>query len=361
MSEFSSIPAMLVAFTVTVAFMFALRPLAHRLRLVDRPGGRKSHMGDVPIIGGIAMFIGVFSGISLVAGPTFLIVTLLLSSFLLVVIGVLDDKYALTASVRISIQIAAVLIMYYGSGFRLADIGDPFGTGIIGMGPFTLIFTTVVALTVINAYNLIDGADGLAGSLALIALLAVSFVGGYAHPSTAIGLTVCAAIVGFLLFNYPVKWNRPVRSFMGDAGSTFLGFTIMWVVLGASQGADRLVSPVIGLWFASVPIYDLLTCFVQRMSHGKSPFQPGRDHFHHVLNRGTSHVRRTLMVLTALQAIYASIGLAGHFAGAPDWLMFAGWSVLGLTQFVVVRKLATYKRWFRLHRRASRRMSAAAR
>ena len=148
---------------------------------------------------------------------------------------------------------------------------------------------------------------------------------------------------------------------MGDAGSTFLGFTILWVVLGASQGADRLVSPVIGLWFASVPIYDLLTCFVQRMRHGKSPFQPGRDHFHHVLNRGTSHVRRTLLVLTALQVTYASIGLAGHFAGAPDWLMFAGWSVLGLTQFLIIRKLATYKRWFRLHRRASRRMRAAAR
>ena len=251
--------------------------------------------------------------------------------------------------------------MYYGSGFRLADIGDPFGTGIISMGPFTLIFTTVVALTVINAYNLIDVADGLAGSLALVALLAVSFVGGFEDPSTAIGLTVCAAIVGFLIFNYPVVWNRPVRSFMGDAGSTFLGFTILWVVLGASQGADRLVSPVVGLWFASVPIYDLLTCFVKRIRDGKSPFQPGRDHFHHVLNRGTTHVRRTIVFLTALQIIYAAIGLAGHFAGAPDWLMFAGWSVLGLSQFLIIRKLASYKRWFRLQRRESRRMRAATR
>ena len=352
---------MTVAFTVTVAFMFALRPLAQRLHLVDRPGGRKSHDGDIPIIGGMAMFIGVFSGLLLISGVTALIVTLLLGSLLLVVIGVLDDKYALAAGVRISIQIAAVLIMFYGSGFRLADIGDPFGTGIIAMGPFTLIFTTVVALTVINAYNLIDGADGLAGSLALIALLAIALVGGFEDPSTAIALTVCAAIIGFLVFNYPVKWNRPVRSFMGDAGSTFLGFTILWVVLGASQGADRLVSPVVGLWFASVPIYDLLTCFVRRVKDGKSPFQPGRDHFHHVLNRGSTHVRRTLLVLTTLQIIYAGIGLAGHFAGAPDWLMFAGWSILGLSQFLIIRKLATFKRWLRWQRRASRKMRAIAR
>ena len=183
--------------------------------------------------------------------------------------------------------------MFYGSGFRLDDIGDPFGIGIISMGPFTLVFTVVVSLTVINAYNLIDGADGLAGSLALVALLAIAFVGGPADPSTAIALTVSAAVFGFLLFNYPTTWNRPIRSFMGDAGSTFVGFTILWVVLGASQGSDRLISPVTGLWFASVPIYDCLTCFVRRSLKGKSPFSPGRDHFHHVLNRGTTHVRRT--------------------------------------------------------------------
>jgi UDP-GlcNAc:undecaprenyl-phosphate GlcNAc-1-phosphate transferase len=360
LSNFTLIPSMMVAFIVTVVFMFALRPLAQRIRLVDCPGGRKAHNGDVPIIGGIAMSIGAFSGLVLISGPTNLIVTLLLSSLLLVIIGVLDDKYALTASVRMSIQIAAVLIMYYGSGFRLADIGDPFGSGIISMGPFTLIFTTLVALTVINAYNLIDGADGLAGSLSLIALLAVSIVGGVGNLTTAIALTVSAAIIGFLVFNYPVKWNRQVRSFMGDAGSTFLGFSILWIILGASQGSDRLVSPVVGLWFASIPIYDLLTCFVKRTIAGKSPFLPGRDHFHHVLNRGTSHVRRTLLVLTALQAVYAGVGLAGHFAGVPDWLMFAGWSILGLSQFLIVRKLAAFKRWFRLRRRLVRRMRTAA-
>lgn len=352
---------MIVAFIVTVAFMFALRPLAQRLHLVDRPGGRKAHIGDIPIIGGIAMFVGVFAGLALIQGATLLVVTLLLASFLLVVIGVLDDKYALTAGVRVSIQIAAILIMFYGSGFQLSDIGDPFGTGVIALGPLTLIFTTAVSLTVINAYNLIDGADGLAGSLALIALLAVSLVGGYSDPSTAIALTVSAAIVGFLVFNFPVRWNRPVRSFMGDAGSTFLGFTILWVVLGASQGTDRLVSPVVGLWFASVPIYDCLTCIVRRSWAGKSPFTPGRDHFHHVLNRGAPQARRTMVILTVLQIIYAGIGLAGHFAGAPDWLMFAGWSLLGLSQFLIIRRLAIYKRWFRMQRRVDRRMRTAAR
>ena len=89
--------------------------------------------------------------------------TLLAASFLLVAVGVLDDKYHVSAGVRLSIQFAAILIMYYGSGLRLENIGDPFGTGLFGLGPFSLFFTTVVSMTVINAYNLIDGADGLAG------------------------------------------------------------------------------------------------------------------------------------------------------------------------------------------------------
>lgn len=356
MIESDILPGSAIALVVTVVFMLALRPLAKSVGLVDRPGGRKVHIGDVPIVGGISMFIGIFSGLALMQGATVLILTLLLASFLLVVIGVLDDKYSLSAGVRLAIQVAAVLIMFYGSGFQLTDIGDPFGTGIISLGPFTLIVTAIISLTVINAYNFVDGADGLAGSLVLVALLSIALVGGYADPSTAIALTAAAAVLGFLVFNFPVSWNRPVRTFMGDAGSTFLGFSILWIVLGASQGSDRLVSPVIGLWFASVPIYDCLTCFVKRIGRGKSPFKPGRDHFHHVLNRGTTHVRRTIVILTALQIFYAGIGLVGHFAGAPDALMFAGWSVLGLTQCLIIRKLSAYKRWFRLRRNFARQM-----
>lgn len=348
MTNVLNLPGIAIALVVTIVFMSALRPLAQAVGLVDRPGGRKSHVGDVPIIGGIAMFLGVFAGLALIKVSPLLIVTLLLASFLLVVIGVLDDKYSLTAGVRIAVQVAAVLIMFYGSGFQIADIGDPLGIGIVHMGPFTLIFTVLVSLTVINAYNFVDGADGLAGSLALIALLAIALVGGYAYPSTAISLTVAAAVLAFLFFNFPLDANRSVRAFMGDAGSTFLGFTILWVTLGASQGESRLISPVTGLWFAAIPVWDCLTCFVRRSMAGKSPFTPGRDHFHHILNRGTPKVRRTIVVLTLLQLFYAVVALIGHFARVPDWIMFAGWSVLGLSQYQIICKLATYKRLIRL-------------
>ncbi len=334
-----------IAFAVTVVLMFALRPVAASFGLVDKPGGRKLHDGEVPIIGGVAMFFGMFAGLMLLPASVYQLTPLFAACSLLLVLGVIDDRFHVHAPVRMTGQIAAVLIMVYGAGLALPAIGDPFGTGEIGMGRFTLIFTMLVTLTMINAYNLIDGADGLAGSLALVALVAVGAVAGVDRVAGVAAVTIAAAIVGFLLFNFPTPWNRQVRSFMGDAGSTLLGFTIVWVTLGVSTGADRLISPVHCLWFASIPIYDTLTCFVRRALNRKSPFAPGRDHFHHTLLRGGFGVRQTLAILTGLQALYAVIAVVAHSAAVPDVAMFAAWSVLGVSQWWVVRKMAASKRF----------------
>lgn len=345
MNDLSFVPAALVALLVTAAFMVALQPLAHKIGLVDHPGGHKRHSGIVPVIGGVAMFVGMFAGLSLVGVPSNVLLSVFIASFLLTVTGVLDDRLVTPPGLRIALQIAVVLIMVYGAKLPLREIGDPFGTGLISMGPATLVLTTAVTLTMINAYNLIDGADGLAGSLALVAFVAIAIVGGLSALSSAIAMTCAAAVVGFLVFNYPLKMNRPLRAFMGDAGSTLLGFTIVWITIGISQGPDRLISPVHCLWFASIPIYDTLTCFVRRSLQGKSPFRPGCDHFHHVLQDAGFGVRQTLGILTGLQAVYAAIGLTGLFAGVPDVVMFTAWSMLGLTQRLVIERIAAMRRY----------------
>ena len=349
MSELHVFPASAIAFAVTVAFMVALRPLAKSIGLVDTPGGRKAHIGDVPIIGGLAMFIGILSGVIVLGIASSTTVGLVFSFFLLVLIGAFDDKYSVPPIVRLLVQIAAILIMSYGTGMFLTSLGDPFGLGVIQLGSFTLAATLVVALTVVNAYNLVDGVDGLAGILSLIALLAVSIVGGMSAISTLISMIVTGSILGFLIFNFPVVANRRIRSFMGDAGSTLLGFTIFWVTLGVSQGSEAIISPVVGLWFASIPVYDSLTCFVRRVASGKSPFRPGRDHFHHTLKRGGFGVRQTLAILAGLQGVYAGTAVAAHFYGVPDVVLFLAWSVLGLTQRWVIRAVSKRHRLYMLN------------
>jgi UDP-GlcNAc:undecaprenyl-phosphate GlcNAc-1-phosphate transferase len=328
--------------------MISLRPVAKRVGLLDKPGGRKLHDGEVPVIGGLAMFFGIFTGLAILGLDTQTLVGILIASFLLVVIGTIDDGFAIPAIARMSIQFVVVLVMVYGADLRLGDMGDPFGTGTIHTGRFMLIFTLLVTLTMINAYNLIDGVDGLAGSLAAIALLSVTAAAGVENPFGAAALVAAGAVFAFLLFNFPAIWNRPVRSFMGDAGSTLLGFTIVWITIGVAQGADRVISPVHCLWFAAVPIFDCLTCFVRRTLKKKSPFTPGRDHFHHTLRRGGFSVRQNLGILTGMQVVYATVGLIGFFAGIPDYVMFASWSALGLSQRLVIRALARSHRLYRV-------------
>lgn len=328
--------------------MFALRPLAKRVGLVDRPGGRKLHTGDIPVIGGIAMFCGIFSGLTILGLDLHSLLCLFIASLLLLTIGVIDDKYRLPVAARMTTQLAAVLIMIYDADLYMADMGDPFGAGLITTGSFMLIFTMLVTVTMINAYNMVDGIDGLAGLLAMIAMVSVATVAGISSLFGVVALVIAASIFGFLLFNFPVIWNRRMRSFMGDAGSTVLGFSIVWVMIGVSQGADAVISPVDCLWFAALPIFDCLTCFVRRVLKRQSPFKPGLDHFHHTLLRGGFHVRQKLGILTGLQIIYSVIGLSGFFAGIPDYVMFAAWSVLGLSQRTIIREIAKSHRLKRL-------------
>ena len=179
MSDMASWPAFIVAFIVTIVFLSALRPIAKAIGLVDKPGGRKTHDGHVPIVGGMAMFAGMFVASLLVPHGPFAWLPLVIASAILVTVGVIDDRFHIPASVRMSAQLAVVLLMVFGAGLSLGSIGDPFGTGEIVMGRFTLIFTALVTLSMINAYNLIDGVDGLAGSLTLLALLAVAQVAGF--------------------------------------------------------------------------------------------------------------------------------------------------------------------------------------
>ena len=336
--------------------MLVLRPLARNHGLVDIPGGRKRHVGEVPIIGGIAMYIGMLFGLAIEPEALFAVPHLPIAAGLLVVVGLLDDRYGLPPTVRLVAQLTSVFIMVYGGKLVIQDIGSPFGLGVIDMGAAALLFTVVVTLTVINGFNLVDGVDGLAGSLGLVSLSAVAIIGGFSALSTLIAAILGASIVGFLLFNFPISANRSVRAFMGDSGSTLIGLVVVWITVSVSQGDGRIVSPVVCLWFASIPVYDLLTCTVRRALKKKSPFRPGRDHFHHILKSGGLSFRQVLGVLTGLQAIYASLGLVAHFAGVTDVVTFISWVILGLLQYRFVKYGAAL---YRVKRHRKRLLAAA--
>ena len=272
---------------VTVLFMFALRPLARGMGLIDRPGGRKMHVGEVPVIGGLAMAgglaIGALYSYSALEGFAFF----LTATAVLVFIGALDDRYDLPASVRFLAQICAALLMVAGADVSAVDLGRPFFGEVVELGWLSTPFSIVIVLTAINAFNMFDGSDGVAGTQALIALIfmgvACVIAGATACLPFVLALTGC--IVGFLIFNWPSKRTRNVRAFMGDAGSTMLGFSLAWLSLDLSQGPARVISPVVALWVFALPVYDLFSSMARRVAQGSSPFHGDSEHLHHLLRR----------------------------------------------------------------------------
>jgi UDP-GlcNAc:undecaprenyl-phosphate/decaprenyl-phosphate GlcNAc-1-phosphate transferase len=322
---------------VTILFMFALRPLARAMGLIDRPGGRKMHIGEVPVIGGLAMAGGIAVGAlySYVAlqGFAFFITAMAL----LVFIGALDDRYDLPALVRFLAQICAALLMVSGANVAAVDIGQPFFGSLVELGWLSTPFSIVIVLTAINAFNMFDGSDGVAGIQALIALLFMGLaciVGGSMNCLPFL-LALMGCIVGFLIFNWPLKRTHNVRAFMGDAGSTMLGFSLAWLSLDLSQGPARVISPVVALWVFALPIYDLFSSMVRRMSQGASPFHGDSEHLHHLLRRSGCTSRQVAQVVLLASSAFAMIGVGAYLAGVSDGWLFTGWAVLGVGYHII--------------------------
>ena len=322
---------------VTMLFMFALRPVARGIGLIDRPGGRKMHVGEVPVTGGLAMMGGLVIGAlyshTALGGFAFFLTALTL----LVLIGALDDRYDLPASVRFLAQMCAALLMVAGADVSVTDLGRPFFGELVQLGWLGVPFSIIIVLTAINAFNMFDGSDGVAGIQALIALVFLGFAcimgGGFSYLPLVFGLAGC--IFGFLIFNWPSKRTRNMRAFMGDAGSTMLGFSLAWLSIELSQGPSRVISPVVALWTFALPLYDLFSSMIRRVSQGASPFHGDSEHLHHVLRRFGFSSREVAQVVLLASSVFAAIGVGAYMKDIADGWMFVSWIVLGVVYHII--------------------------
>jgi UDP-GlcNAc:undecaprenyl-phosphate GlcNAc-1-phosphate transferase len=171
---------------------------------------------------------------------------------------------------------------------------------------------------------MLDGMDGLAGAMSLVALVAFGWIGreNGSVGVVAISVLMFGVVLGFLIFNLPMTFNRDIRCFMGDSGSTLLGFMLAYQGISISQGPAAEVSPVTVLWLAAMPIYELLWTIIRRISRGRSPFSADREHMHHLLQDAGFGVRAAFVVLVSFGIAFASCGVVMHFLGVPDWLSF---------------------------------------
>jgi len=315
---------LLSAFAVTAVVLLALRPVASRVGLLDVPGGRKTHANPTPLIGGLGIYLGTLC-ICLLSPVIMQDFGLLLAlSGLVLVVGVLDDIFEMRVSVRMAVHGVAAFVMAYVAGVRLDSLGNVLFFGPVELGILAIPVTIFATVGVINAVNMSDGLDGLSGGLATITLLLLSIAALDAGQSAILSFSqvLIVALLAFLAFNFRLLWRKSALMYLGDAGSTLLGFIIAWLVIASSQGANAFISPVCALWFLAIPLIDTVTLMIRRPMQGRSPFNPGRDHLHHrLLNMGFD-ARQTVMIIHTAAAVMGGIGLIGHFARVPEGLMF---------------------------------------
>lgn len=321
-----------VAFMVVVAALLLLRTLAGAFGLIDKPGGRKMHQGHIPVVGGLAMTVG-FVMASVAAGrlPHSQFVLLLLGVFM-AGLGALDDRFDVPPKVRLFAHVSAALVLVFGTQTTVGSLGDLLGWGDLQLGWFATPFTVVAVVALINAYNMLDGLDGLAAGCGLVALGGMLWIGGAAGGAPGLTLigALFGAVVGFALFNMPLHFNKPLRTFMGDAGSTLLGFLLAGLSLSFIQPhADgSTIAPVTILWLMPLPIFELFGTTVRRLVQGIPLAVADAGHFHHRLADKGLSVRAicALYVLVSLGSAVAGIYMASH--GVPQQIMFLGYLLL---------------------------------
>lgn len=323
----------------TALFIRILRRAALRLNLVDHPDERKSHEGQVPLIGGIAVFLAFSFALLFYDGAIQHLRAFAAGILVMLVTGVLDDLHELSSTKRFLAQIIAAMIMVYGGGLMLHDLGYiGWGGNLLVLGSWSVPLTVFAVVGVINALNMIDGIDGLSSMVALVALAGFVVLGWdtAALGNLSVFILLSAALFVFLLFN--LFGGEHSKVFLGDSGTMFVGFVLAWGFVGLSQGNDQVFRPVTALWLFAVPLMDTVSVMCKRACKGVSPFLAGRDHIHHRLMDAGLSAHATLLVLTLVALASAAVGVAGEYYRVSDGSLFIAFlMVFGIYALTVHR------------------------
>lgn len=332
MFDFFWVPAF--AFLVSALSVLLLRPVAMVGGLLDRPDNRKRHHGAVPLVGGIAVTLAIWAGCLLFMRNQGYYVALLGGLTLLAFVGLIDDMQGMSPVAKLGAQIFAAILMTSWGGVYLTSLGDIFGRREIELANWAIPLTLFAVVAVINAMNMSDGLDGLAGGLSLIVFGWYAYLAGELGNLAAQRVCVifCGAILGFLIFNMRNPFRGKLRVFLGDAGSLMLGYGIVWFAVELSQPTynnGRHVPPVVMLWVLGFVLIDLLVVVIRRALKRRNPLSADRTHLHHVLLRLGLSPDAIVWVILVSNALLGFVGVYGWKHGVSEQVLFL--SFLGVT------------------------------
>jgi len=313
----------IICFAASFLMTPVIKKLAFKIKAVDEVGARKVHRERMARLGGAAVYVSFLIGMLLISPDHHHFWPIMLGGLVIIITGLLDDIYAVSASKKLLGQSAAALIVIFG-GLYVEVITLPFGIEwYLGIWGLPLAFLWIIGIT--NAINLIDGLDGLAAGVSAIVFASISVLAilGGNELVTVMSLVLLAGTLGFLIFNF-----HPATIFMGDTGSLFLGYMIAVLSLLGFKTVT-LFSLLVPIVLLAVPIADTLFSILRRYFNKKPISAPDKSHIHHrLLKLGFSHKKTVLMIY----------GLSIFFSAAA--IMLAQ-STLLISIFIVVTVVVT--------------------
>jgi len=300
---------LILTFVVAFAFSFASTPivyrLAYRIGAIDVPkDGRRMHKRPIPRLGGLAIVFGFAVSICCFAHFSRALVATLLGALIIVVMGVIDDCKNLSAKFKFVVQIIAALVVIIGGNIRITVFTNP---NVFSDNPYLVLpwwlsigASVIWIVFITNAVNFIDGLDGLAAGVSAIMSVSLVFIALriQEYSSAIIGLALMGACFGFLPFNF-----NPAKIFMGDTGSTFLGFMLAAMSIQGVFKSYAIITFAVPLLILGLPLFDALFAMIRRICKGQSPMVADRGHLHHrLIDMGFSQ-KQTVFILYAISAV----------------------------------------------------------
>lgn len=315
-----------ILFLACAGLLPVVKNLAKTKGFVDLPGGRKRHEEAVPPIGGVVVFPLFLVGLFFVsAGQE--VFWLAAGIVLLLVTGAIDDRKGVAPRVKFLVQCLAALLVILPGQLQVLYLGNLLGFGDIWTGWMAIPFTLAAVMLLVNAVNLIDGLDGLAGGMGLIVLLWVmSSLLMTGNGGAAAGVVLLSMLLlAFLLFNLRAPWRKRAVIFLGDAGSLSLGLCLAWFAVKSAQHPFYALPPISVAWILALPIYDTCAQFARRMRSGRHPFSADHHHFHHhFIHIGLRPGQATAIILL-FSALLGGIGVIGFELGVPQPVLSYVW------------------------------------
>ncbi len=320
----------LIAMVITFLSIPVIINIAHEKKLIDTNDDRKIHKNPTPALGGIGIFAGFIIAVLMVwpnqfrnTNPDYNLQYIAAACLIIFFVGLKDDLVIISPLKKFIGQLIAAWIIVYKCHLQINNFHGIFGVNELP-NVVSLMITYLAIVLIINSFNLIDGVDGLSGSLALVSLIGFSiffYIYGTANLSYSIvASSLAGAIVAFLIYNF-----HPAKIFMGDTGSLLLGLLnaillIKFLALSIPNHPEVLATtkikggPLVGLSFIFIPLFDTFRVFGMRILNGGSPFTPDRNHIHHILlDKGYSHKKVTIILTCVAVAVIFVAYLCNYF------------------------------------------------